>query len=58
MGVDKIICVGDYENDISMFANADISYAVANAIPEAKAAATRITVSNNEHALRAIINEL
>ena len=58
LGVDKIICVGDYENDISMFANADISYAVANAIPEAKAAATRITVSNNEHALRAIINEL
>lgn len=56
--VDKIICVGDYENDISMLLCADISYAVANAIPEAKVAATRLTVSNNEHALRAIINEL
>lgn len=56
--VDKIVCVGDYENDISMLLCADISYAVANAIPEAKVAATRLTVSNNEHALRAIINEL
>ena len=55
---DKIVCVGDYENDISMLLNADISYAVANAIPEAKKAATKVTVSNNENALAAIISEL
>ena len=58
LDVDKIICVGDYENDISMLLNADISYAVSNAIPEVKAAASRITVSNEEHALAKIINEL
>ncbi len=56
--IDKIICVGDYENDISMLESADISYAVANAIPEVRAVASRITVSNKEHALKAIINEL
>lgn len=58
LGVDKIVCVGDYENDISMLMNADISYAVANAIPEAKRAATKITVSNDENALAVIISEL
>lgn len=56
--VDKIVCVGDYENDISMLQNADLGYAVANAIPEVKAVASRVTVSNDEHALAAIINEL
>ncbi len=56
--IDKIICVGDYENDISMLECADISYAVANAIPEVKTVASKVTVSNDEHALAAIINEL
>ena len=56
--VDKIICVGDYENDISMLLNADVSYAVSNAIPEVKAVATKVTVSNNESALAALISEL
>ncbi len=56
--IDKIICVGDYENDISMLQSADVGYAVANAMPEVKAAASKVTVSNDEHALAAIISEL
>ena len=56
--VKKVVCVGDYENDISMMEAADIGYAVANACPELKQAAHRVTVSNNEHALAVIIREL
>lgn len=58
LDVGKIVCVGDYENDISMLLAADVSYAVANAIPSVKEAATHITVSNDENALAVIINEL
>ena len=50
--------VGDFENDISLIRDADIGYAVANAIPEAKAAADRVTVAHTEHAIAAIIEEL
>lgn len=42
LGVDKLICVGDYENDISMIREANIGCAVANAIPEVLAVAARI----------------
>ena len=56
--VHTTVCVGDYENDLMMIQNADISYAVQNAIPEVKAAATHITVSNNESALSAVITDL
>ena len=60
LGVDakKTIAVGDYENDISMVSAAGIGYAVANAIPELKAAADRVTVSNNDHAIAKIVEEL
>lgn len=54
----KTIAIGDYENDLSMLVSADIGYAVANAAECAKNAADRITVSNNENALAAIIYEL
>lgn len=54
----KIIAVGDYNNDISMLRQAGIGFAVANATEEAKAAADRITVSNDEHAIARIISEL
>ena len=37
-----LICVGDYENDISMIREADLGCAVANAIPELKDVAERI----------------
>ena len=52
------IGVGDFENDISLIRAADIGYAVGNAIDEVKAAADRVTVSNDRHAIAAIIDEL
>ena len=52
------VCVGDYENDISMLRHADIAYAVENAIDEVKAEADRITVHHNDHALAKIISDL
>ena len=54
----KIIAVGDYNNDISMLRQAGIGIAVANATEEAKAAADRITVSNDEHAIAKIIYDI
>lgn len=42
LGIHTLICVGDYENDISMIQEADIGCAVENAIPELKDVADRI----------------
>ncbi len=56
--VQKVICVGDYENDISMLLEADEGIAVSNAIDSVKAAADRITVSCDESAIARIIGEL
>ena len=56
--VHTVIAVGDYENDIPMLRAADIGCAVANAIPAVKEAADRIVVSNEEHAIAYIIDEL
>ncbi len=54
----RTIAVGDYDNDISMIRDAGIGYAVSNAQPSVKAVADRITVSNEEHAIAKIIEEL
>ncbi|MBO7310489.1 MAG: HAD-IIB family hydrolase [Clostridia bacterium] len=54
----KLICVGDYENDLSMLEAADISYAVDNAIPLLKERADRITVNVEKGAIAAIIKDL
>lgn len=56
--VKKVICAGDYENDASMLREADIGYATANATKECLAAADRITVSCDEHAIAVIIREM
>lgn len=56
--VHTTICVGDFENDISMIEIADIGYAVENALEPVKKSADRITVSNNENAIAHIIYEL
>lgn len=56
--VKTVICVGNYENDIPMLKEADISYAVANAIDIVKECADRITVTNNESAIAKIIEEI
>ncbi len=45
VGADTLICVGDYENDISMIREANIGCAVSNAIPELLEIADRILPS-------------
>ena len=57
-GADLLVCAGDYENDETMIAAADIGYAVANAVDKLKALADRHTVSVGEGAIAAIIDEL
>ncbi len=57
--IKTVICVGDYENDVTMLEVADIGYAVQNATDEAKKAADRITdVDNRNHAIAWIIDRL
>ena len=58
LGARLLVCVGDYENDISMLQEADIGYAVENALPHVKAAADRTTVHYKQHAIAAIVAEL
>lgn len=53
-----VVAAGDYENDITMLQHADIGYAVGNAIDALKVVADRVTVTNEEHAISAIIEEL
>lgn len=57
-GIRLTVGAGDYENDISLLRSADVGYAVANALPEVRAAADRITVSCEEHAIAKIIDDL
>lgn len=60
LGVDlkRTVAVGDYNNDISMVRAAGIGFAVENAVPEVKEAADFVTVSNEEHAIARIIEDL
>lgn len=55
--VERIVAVGDNDNDASMLRAAGRGMAVSNASEAAKAAADEITVSNMEHALAKIIRE-
>ena len=48
LGCSRIVFFGDGENDLSLFAVADESYATANAVPQLKAAATAVIGSNRE----------
>ena len=56
--IDKVVAIGDSENDISSITYADIGVAVANAMDTVKEAADYVTVSNNEHAVKAVIEYL
>lgn len=57
-GAHTLICVGDFENDIDMVRDADIGYAVENAVDELKAVADRITVNVNDGAIAKIIEDI
>ena len=50
-GFEKLVVFGDSVNDLPMFNIADESYAVANAIDELKAQATKVIGSNEEDAV-------
>ena len=58
LGIDhkKIIAMGDNENDITSITMAGLGVAVANAVDIIKKAADVITVDNNSHAAKAVIN--
>lgn len=60
LGIDvrRTVAVGDYNNDIGMLREAGVGVAVANACPEAQAAADHITVSNEQHAIARIISDI
>lgn len=47
LGFERVVSFGDAVNDLSMFSISDECYAVANAVPELKAAATG-TIESNE----------
>ena len=48
LGCDRVVCFGDGENDLSLFAAADECYAVANAVESLKRAATAVIGGNDE----------
>lgn len=54
---ERIVAAGDYNNDIEMIRNAGIGVAVANALPEVKAAADYVTERDNDHDAAAEIVE-
>lgn len=60
LGIDRsrIIACGDNENDMTMIEYAGVGVAVENAIDALKNVADIVTVSNNEHAISKIIDDL
>jgi len=56
--IEKIIAVGDNDNDVSALRTAGLGIAVSNASELAKSSADLITVSNEEHALARIIKDI
>ena len=55
---DEIVCIGDEENDISMFEVIGHPYAMGNAIDEIKALAERVLPTNDEDGVAFAINEI
>lgn len=60
LGVDikRTISVGDNDNDVKMLKTSALSFAVSNSSLLAKQAADFITVSNEEHAIAKIVDDL
>ena len=58
LGAKLVVAVGDYENDLEMIRDADIGYAVENAIDTLKKAADRITVHANQSAIARVIEDV
>ena len=57
LGVSRVICFGDSDNDLSMFALADESYAPSNAKAAVKAAATAVIGHHDEDGIARFLQE-
>lgn len=55
--IEKTIAIGDSQNDISMLKAAGLGVAVGNARDDVKAAADYVTVTNDEGAVKAVIEK-
>jgi hydroxymethylpyrimidine pyrophosphatase-like HAD family hydrolase len=55
--VTRVICFGDSDNDLSMFALADESYAPENAREEVRAAATAVIGHHDEDGIARFLRE-
>lgn len=58
IALDRIIAVGDNENDLDMIKCAGVGIAVGNATDTVKEAADFVTVTNDENAIAKVINDL
>lgn len=58
LGCNRIIAIGDSENDVELLQSANISFAVENAVSSVKAAAKYSAPSNNESAIAYAIKQL
>ncbi len=57
LGVSRVICFGDSDNDLSMFAVADESYAPSNARAEVRAAATAVIGHHDDDGISQFLRE-
>lgn len=57
LGLERVICFGDSDNDLSMFAAADEGYAPANANDAIKAAATAVIGHHDEEGIAHFLRE-
>jgi hypothetical protein len=57
LGLERVICFGDSDNDLSMFEAADESYAPANANAAIKAAATAVIGHHDEEGIARFLRE-
>ncbi len=58
LGAKLLVCMGDYENDTTMFECADVSYAPENALDTIKAMATHITSHVSDGAVASVIEHI
>jgi hypothetical protein len=57
LGLERVICFGDSDNDLSMFAAADEAYAPANANEAIKSAATAVIGHHDEEGIARFLRE-
>lgn len=57
LGASRVVCFGDGDNDLSMFATADEAYAPSNAKAEVRAAATAVIGHHDEDGIARFLRE-